>query len=114
MSGNKLSCDFHMISSGSSVMQGLINCLTKCNINIEEFLISSITEGIACCTYNKEINTFLITDFGHLSTSFAIFIDETPVFSGFIPMGGFNMTNDLAQVLNIKYDLAEKVKVLFC
>ncbi len=114
MAGERLACNFHIISVNPAILQSISDCFAKCNVNVDEFLISTVMESVAYAKSNIQGKDMVVIDFGHLSTSFTVLSENAPLFCSSVPIGGHHVTNDLAQVLSISTKLAEKVKILFC
>ena len=53
----------------------------------------------------------MVVDIGGGTTSVAAYIDGGIVYSGVIPIGAKNVTNDLAIGLRVSLDDAEKIKI---
>lgn len=114
MAGYNFSSNFHIISANPSILQAISDCFAKCNVNVEEFLIASVLEGIEYSRSDAQSTDMLVIDFGYLSTTFTILSENVPLFSDAIKIGGHHVTSDLAHVLSINSMMAEKIKILFC
>lgn len=60
--------------------------------------------------YHEKKHTDMYIDFGAQFTSVSIWLDNGPIFFQKIPVGGTDITNDIAQKLNIAFDDAERIK----
>lgn len=112
MIGKKLNCNLHIVSVDNISLQSIINCFAKCNVQIEEFAISSISQCFTLLHPEEKIKNTLIIDLGESSTSFSVIENNIPIFSDSIPLGGFHITNDLTYVLSLDFNIAEKIKIL--
>ena len=79
-------------------------------VNIEGLIFSAYAASEAVLTSTeKELGCVLI-DVGGGTTSIAAFIDGALSYSGVIPIGAKNVTNDLAIGLRVSLESAEKIK----
>ncbi len=111
MSGVRLEIDTHIISAGSSAIKNIKKAVNEVGIKIEGLVFSGLAsaESILSST-EKELGCVLI-DIGGGTTSIAVFIDGSLAYSGVIPIGAKNVTNDLAIGLRVSLETAEKIKI---
>lgn len=60
--------------------------------------------------HHKKKQAEMYIDFGAQFTSVSIWLDNGPIFFQKIPFGGTDVTNDIAEKLNITFDEAERIK----
>ncbi len=60
--------------------------------------------------YHEKKRAEMYIDFGAQFTSVSIWLDNGPIFFQKIPFGGTDITNDIAEKLNINFDDAERIK----
>lgn len=113
MYGNKLSCEYHMISMQSSNIVNVTNAFSRCQLDIENYILSSYASGVACLTEDEIALGVTLIEFGGGSTSVSIFHKGHMVFSDGIPLGGINITNDIARGLSTDFSIAERLKSLY-
>lgn len=113
MFGNKLSADFHIVLSPSMHLMNLTNCLAKCQLEVENFISSAFASGIACLTAEElELGVTLI-EFGGSCTSISIFNKGHMLYTDAVPIGGINITNDIASIFSTDFANAERIKTLY-
>jgi len=111
MSGVRLEVDTHIISAASAALKNAKKAINEVGIKIEETVFSGLASAEAVLTpTEKELGCVLI-DVGGGTTSIAAFIDGAIVYSGVIPIGAKNVTNDLAIGLRVSLETAEKIKI---
>lgn len=111
MSGVRLEVDTHMISAAGTAIKNVKKAVNEVGIQIEELVFSGLasSEAVISAT-EKELGCVLI-DIGGGTTSIAVFIDGALIYSGVIPVGAKNVTNDLAIGLRVSLETAEKIKI---
>lgn len=111
MSGIRLEVDTHIISAGSAAIKNIRKAVNEVGIQIEGLVFSGLASAEAVLSSTeKELGCVLI-DIGGGTTSMAVFIDGALCYSGVIPIGAKNVTNDLAIGLRVSLETAEKIKI---
>lgn len=111
MSGVRLEVDTHIVSAASAALKNVKKAVGEVGIRIEEMVFSGIASAEAVLTSTeKELGCVLI-DVGGGTTSIAAYIDGAIAYSGVIPIGAKNVTNDLAIGLRVSLETAEKIKI---
>lgn len=111
MSGVRLEVDTHIVSAGSAAIKNIRKAVNEVGIQIEDLVFSGIASAEATLSATeKELGCVLI-DIGGGTTSIAVFTDGSLSYSGVIPVGAKNVTNDLAIGLRVSLDTAEKIKI---
>ena len=111
MSGVRLEVDTHIVSSGVAAIKNVKKAIGEVGIKIEELVFSGLASAEATITSTeKELGCVLI-DIGGGVTSICVFLDGALAYSGVIPVGAKNVTNDLAIGLRVSLDTAEKIKI---
>lgn len=111
MSGVRLEVDTHVISAGTSAIKNVRKAVNEVGVQIEDLVFTGLASSEAVLTSTeKELGCVLI-DVGGGTTSIAVFIDGSLSYSGVIPVGAKNVTNDLAIGLRVSLETAEKIKL---
>jgi len=111
MSGVRLEVETNIVSGSTTAMHNLARCVEQVGVTVSDFVYMGIASAEAILTdTEKELGTILI-DIGGGTTSLVIFSEGAPVFSSVLPVGGQNITNDLAIGLRTSLENAEKVKL---
>jgi cell division protein FtsA len=113
MYGNKLACDYHIVSAQTNGLVNLSNCIGRCQLEVENYICAPYASSIACLQ-NDEIKLGVtLIEFGGSCTSISVFHNGHLVFTDGIPMGGINVSNDIACGLSTDFASAERVKTLY-
>lgn len=114
MSGTRLEVDCHIVLAPSSITKNLAKCVQKLGISVESFVFAGWADAYSVVTdTEKELGVTLI-DIGSGTTDVMVFQEGGVVYSGSIPVGGMNITIDLAAALSLSsLEDAEKVKLNF-
>jgi len=110
MSGVRLEVETNIISGGTTVMRNLVKCVQQVGVGVADLAFEGIASAEAVLTETeKELGTILV-DVGGGTTSVIIFSAGSPAYASVLPIGGRNVTNDLAVGLRIGLDEAEEIK----
>jgi cell division protein FtsA len=111
MHGVRLEVDAHIVTSSIPNLRNLDDALTKAQITVNRHTISSLGAAEAVLTrQQREAGTALI-DIGAGTTNLLVIEDGEIQHIAVLPIGGINITNDLAIGLKTDLDIAEKVKI---
>lgn len=111
MSGVRLEVDTHIVSAASAAIKNVKKAVNEIGVQIEETVFSGLASAEATLTSTeKELGCVLI-DIGGGTTSIAAYVDGSIAYSGVIPIGAKNVTNDLAIGLRVSLETAEKIKI---
>ncbi len=111
MSGTRLEVETHIITAPTSSWLNLRRCVEHLGLNIADVVFTGWASSLSVLTdTEKELGVTLL-DIGAGTTSISIFEESSIIFSGCVPLGGVNITSDLAIGLQLSLEEAEKVKL---
>ncbi len=109
----ELSCQLHIISADSLMIMNITRCLAKCHVEVSDIILSIYASGISCLTSDEKDLGAIIIDIGSETTSFAIFLDNKIIYTGYVPIGSAHITTDVAKLFSISRATADKLKILY-
>ena len=110
MSGIRLEVETNIISGATTVMRNLVKCVQQVGVDVEDLVFGGIASAQAVMTgTEKELGAVLV-DIGGGTTNVLVFEDGSPAYASVLPVGGQNITNDLAIGLRTSLEGAEKIK----
>jgi cell division protein FtsA len=111
MSGNRLEVETHIITAPNSYWQNIKKCIEQLGLNVLDVVFTGWASALSVLTdTEKELGVTLL-DIGAGTTSISIFEEGSIIYSGTIPLGGTNITSDIAIGLQVSLEDAEKIKV---
>lgn len=111
MSGVRLEVDTHIISAGASAIKNVRKAINEVGVQIEDLVFTGLASAEAVLSRTEKELGCVLVDIGGGTTSIAVFIDGSLSYSGVIPIGAKNVTNDLAIGLRVSLETAERIKV---
>jgi cell division protein FtsA len=113
MSGVRLEADCLIIEASSTHLKNIRKCLFQTGISENELVLAPLAaEMSALNRRQKELGVALVS-IGAGTTSVAVYDQGELLHIGIIPIGGANITNDIAIGLRTSIEVAEEVKIKY-
>lgn len=111
MSGTRLEISANVVSALSPLMINLHKAAEMATVAVTATVPSVMASAKAVLQESQIENGVAVIDMGGSTTGVAVFEEGDLQFVGVVPMGGINITNDLAIGLKTDPEIAERVKV---
>ncbi len=111
MQGVRLEVDTHIITVATPNIKSLDAVLERARIEPTHHTVSGLAAAEAVLNRQQKEAGTLVLDIGAGTTNLAIIEDGEVQYVAVIPLGGINITNDLAIGLKTDLEIAEKVKL---
>ncbi len=108
--GNRLACDLHLLSVEASVVQNLLYCIKRCDLDLAGIASSAYVSGISSLVEDEQELGAACIDMGGGSTGLSIFIKKHMIFSDSVRLGGDHVTSDISKGLQVPLVVAERIK----
>ena len=99
-----------IILADKEYVRQLNNIFKKAGLEIDGIVPTTLAERNLILDKNELHDNIAIIDVGAENTDVGVFEGSTYVYTNSIPVGGENITNDIAIVLNIEKEEADKLK----
>ena len=113
MSGARLEMRACVVSALAPNVENLKKATLTADVKAERLIPTTVAAARAVLTERQKENGVAVVDFGAATTGIAIYEEGDLQYTGVIPIGSNNITNDLAIVLAIEPELAEEIKTRF-
>ncbi|NQT33762.1 cell division protein FtsA [bacterium] len=111
MTGLRLEADVHIITGAIASAQNIYRCVKSSGIGLRGLVLEPLASSYAVLNdEEKELGVALL-DLGGGTTDIAVFYDSSIRHTSVIGLGGVNVTRDIAMVLGIPIEQAEKLKI---
>lgn len=112
MEGNRLEVCGNILSAPISQIENIEGVFERLGeFNSKIYYPSVVASARAVLTEKQKENGVVVVDLGASTTGVAIYEDENLQFVKVIPLGGLNITNDLAICLKVSPEVAEEIKI---
>ncbi len=99
-----------IILADKDYVRQLNNIFKKAGLEIDGIVPTTLAERNLILDKNELYDNIAIIDIGAENTDIGVFEGSTFIYTNSIPLGGENITNDIAVVLNITQEEADKLK----
>lgn len=99
-----------VILADKDYVRQLTNIFKKANIEIDGIIPNALAERSLILDVNEMNDNVMILDIGAGNTDIGVFNGSNFVYANTIPLGGDNITNDIAQVFYISEEEADRLK----
>lgn len=113
MRGVRLEVDAHIVTAATPSLRNLDAALNKAHLRPLHHTVAGLAAAEAVLERKQKEAGTVVVDIGASTTNIAVIEDGEVQHVAIIPMGGINITNDLAIGLKTDLDIAEQVKLRY-
>lgn len=113
MQGVRLEVDTHIVTAATPNLRSLDMVLERSKVFPNHHAVSSLAAAEAVLNRQQKESGTLLLDIGAGTTNMVVIEDGEVQHVAVIPVGGINITNDLAIGLKTDLDIAEQVKLQY-
>jgi cell division protein FtsA len=109
-SGVRLEGSVHLVTVANGSLEGIRRCCERAGLHVNRIQFAPLAAAEAVLTPEEKEMGVVLADVGGGTTGIVIFHRGAVVHTAVLPVGGHNMTNDLAMGMRIPLAEAEKIK----
>lgn len=113
MSGVRLEAKVHMVTGAVTSAQNIVKCANRAGLDVCDIILQSLASSEAVLSKEERNLGSAIIDFGGGTTDTAIFSKGSIKHTSVLPLGGDNLTYDIAIGLRTPKLDAEKIKIRY-
>ncbi len=111
MSALRLEVETHIVTASATAVQNLSKCVAAAGVKIDELVADSLASAEAVLSETEKELGVAVADVGAGTIDLALFQDGSPFHTRVLPVGGNNVTNDVAIGLKTSLQVAEELKI---
>jgi len=111
MCGVRLEARVHIVTAAAAAAQNILKCCTRCDLEVLEIVLEPLASGEAVLEDDEKGLGVALVDIGGGTTDIAIFTEGSVAHTSVIPIGGHQLTSDIAFGLRTPPHEAEKIKI---
>ena len=96
LSGNRLEVNVHVITGAVTSAQNIIKCVNRAGLDVVDMVLQPLASSEAVLSQEERDLGVVMVDLGGGTTDLAIFLEGSIRHSAVLPIGGQNLTKDLA------------------
>lgn len=108
--GQRLACDMHMLTVDRAVIENLIYCLKRCDLELAGLANSAYVSGISALVEDEQELGAACIDMGGGTTGISIFMKKHMIYADAVRLGGDHVTQDISKGLQLPLAAAERLK----
>ena len=108
--GNRLATDMHLLSIDATVVQNILHCIHRCDLELAGIASSAYVSGMASLVEDEQELGAACIDMGGGSTGLSIFIKKHMIYADAVRLGGDHVTSDISKGLMVPLAVAERIK----
>lgn len=112
LTGNKLYLSLHTVMTPPYPVRDMNSVLEQSHLSCSKKVAAPYAAGLACLTEEEKKQGTAVIDLGAGTTGIGVFYENQLVFTALLPIGGDQITKDLASAFRTSLDNAEKIKTL--
>jgi cell division protein FtsA len=113
MSGTRLEAKVHIVTAANSAVQNMTKCVQRCGLQVDNLILQPLASSVSVLTEDEKDLGVMLVDLGAGTTNIAIWRGGALHHSSVIPLGGDQVTGDIAQALRTTTNSAEELKIKY-
>ena len=111
MHARNLEVETHVVSGGQRYLQRLIEAVEGAGIAVKDLVFEPLASSEAVLTEDEKRSGVALIDIGGGTTDIIVYQGGLVRYTGVVPVGGFQFTNDICQTYGTSYEDAEQAKL---
>ncbi|MBQ0050528.1 MAG: cell division protein FtsA [Treponema sp.] len=107
----KLEAEVHIITASRTAVSNITNCMEQTKYPLDEVMLKTLACTEAVMVDDERKLGSILIDIGGGTTDVVVIVNDAPICTCSIPVGGNLVTSDISMVKNIPSSIAEKLKV---
>src|SRR5579871_4715971 len=112
MSGVRLGTKVNLVTAATSCVQNVIRCAERCGLTVADVVLEPLASAEAVLSDDEKEIGAAVVDIGGGTTDILLYVDGGIAHTSVIPVGGNNITSDIAAGLRTPMAEADRLKRL--
>lgn len=108
---NEIQIEAHVVMGDAPTIKNTVKAIEGSRVSVNSLVLQSLASAEATLTGDEREMGAVLVDIGAGTSDIAIYRYGNPWYSTVIPVGGSQLTRDLAVALRVPYYMAEEIKV---
>lgn len=110
MSGVRLEAKVHLVTAAVASVQNIVKCCTRCDLQVRDVVLEPLASAEAVLQPEEKELGVAMLDIGGGTSDLVLYHEGSLVYTAVLPVGGNQLTNDLAVGLRTPMAEAERIK----
>src|SRR6202167_5015148 len=112
MAGVRLGAHVNLVTAATSCVQHVIRCAERCGLTVADVVLEALASAEATLSDDEKEIGVAVIDIGGGTTDILLYVDGGIAHTSVIPVGGNNITSDIAAGLRTPMAEADRIKRL--
>jgi cell division protein FtsA len=112
MAGVRLGVKVNLVTAATSCVQNVIRCAERCGLTVADVVLQPLASAEAVLSDDEKEIGVAVVDIGGGTTDLLLYVDGGIAHTSVIPVGGNNITSDIAAGLRTPMAEADRLKRL--
>lgn len=113
MPAGRLEVETHAIAADSAALRNALRCVQDQGLDVREVVVAPLAAAEALVSAQEREAGVILIDLGAATTGVLVYSQGTPAVTLSVPLGGRQVTGDVAMVLRVSMRQAERLKLSF-
>ncbi|OUS31056.1 cell division protein FtsA [Thalassotalea sp. 42_200_T64] len=113
MSGVRMEAKVHIVTCANDMAKNIVKCVERCELSADQLIFSALASSYAVLTEDEKELGVCVVDMGAGTMDISIFTGGALRHSSVIPVGGNQVTSDIAKIFRTPLSHAEDIKVQY-
>src|SRR5690348_11792344 len=113
MSGVRLEAGVHLVTGAASAVQNTTKCIQRCGLSVDELVPAALASSKAVLTDDERELGVCVVELGAGTTDIAIYTQGSIRYTKSLPVGGDQVTSDIAYGVHTPTAHAEEIKIKY-
>ncbi len=113
MSGVRLEASVHLVTGAAAAVQNITKCINRCGLSVDELVPSAVASAKSVLTDDERELGVCLVDIGAGTTDISIYTQGAIRYTKALPVGGDQVTNDIAYGVHTPTTHAEDIKIKY-
>ncbi len=113
MSGVRLEANVHLVTGAAAAVQNITKSIQRCGLSVDELVPSALASAKAVLTDDERELGVCLVDIGAGTTDIAIYTQGSIRYTASLPIGGDQVTGDIAYGVHTPTAHAEEIKIKY-
>ena len=101
----------HVVMGDATTIKNTVKAIEACKVSVNSLVLHSLASAQATLSGDEREMGAVLVDIGAGTSDISIYRYGNPWYSAVVPVGGTQLTRDLAVALRVPYYMAEEIKV---
>jgi cell division protein FtsA len=108
---NEIQLEAHVVMGDATAIKNTVKAIEGGKVSVNSLVLQSLASAEATLTGDEREMGAVLVDIGAGTSDIIIYRQGNPWYSAVLPVGGSQLTRDLAVALRVPYYMAEEIKV---